>query len=211
MRLLGVTAMSLLALVGCADPGGPGTGDPPGPDSGAPGTGAQLSDEERASLLFMREEEKLARDVYGALRAYGQVFDNIQASEQRHFDAVGGLLVTYGLDDPAAGMAPGAFTSAALQSLYDELVARGAPGQLAALGVGCTIEELDIRDLVTASDATTHADIATVYASLQLGSRNHLRSFYGQLVASGGSYTPVYLDQASFDAIVSSPREQGGN
>lgn len=218
MRILGITAVSLLTFVGCVDsqdadpsteqpaPTDPAPSQPTTPD----GPAAALSDDEAATLRFVREEEKLARDVYGALADYGQVFANIQASEQRHFDTMGELIVTYGLEDPAAGTAPGEFTNPDLQALYDELVTRGAPDRLAALGVGCAIEELDIRDLDDAIAATTHADIATAYENLMLGSRNHLRAFYGQLTTSGGSYTPIYIDQVTFDAIVSSPKEQGG-
>lgn len=210
MKTIGAVVL-LLSVVACADEGasaGPG----PGADASSPdGAASALSAREVADLRFMREEEKLARDVYDALEASGQPFVNIQASEQRHFDAIGGLLVTYGLPDPAAGTGVGEFTDATLQALYTQLVAQGTPSRLAALGVGCAIEELDIRDLEVARAATTHADIAIVYDDLLLGSRNHLRSFHGALTAAGGSYTPVYIDQATYDAIVSSPREQGGS
>ena len=53
-----------------------------------------LSDIEVEGLLYMREEEKLARDVY--LTLYDQwninIFKNIAASEQTHTDAVKILL-----------------------------------------------------------------------------------------------------------------------
>ena len=200
----------VVLLAACADdPAGPAAVDAGGGASiDAPGG---LSDQARLDLLFTREEEKLARDVYDALDGNGQPFINIQASEQRHFDAIGALLTQYGLPDPAAGMGPGQFTDPVLQGLYTELVARGAPARVDALAVGCAIEELDLRDLALASEVTDAADIDATYASLMLGSRNHLRSFYGQLTAAGGTYTPVYLDQAGFDAVVNSPREQGGD
>ncbi len=193
------TTLPLLALVGvgCTDT------DPP--------SVSPLSSEEIAGLRFSREEEKLARDVYGDLTASGPIFSNIQTSEQRHFDAIGGLLVAYGLDDPAEGLTAGEFTDPDLAALYQELVQRGAPGGLSALGVGCTIEELDLHDLATAQMTVAHPDLATVYDNLALGSRNHLRAFYGNLTAGGGSYTPIWLDQATFDAIVTTPKEQGGN
>jgi hypothetical protein len=169
------------------------------------------SDEEAEGLLFMREEEKLARDVYGVLVSDRSIFANIQTSEQRHFDAVGALLDTYGLTDPAAGMVDGAFQNAELQALYHQLVEQGAVSEEAALTVGCAIEELDLRDLASALEAVDdgHDDIIGVYERLALGSRNHLRSFYGALTADGGAYVPTSIDQASFDAIVNAPREQG--
>lgn len=189
------------ALAGC------GSGNDASPD----GAGAALSAREQTDLLHLREEEKLARDVYDALDPNGQPFVNIQDSEQRHFDAVGGLLATYGVDDPAAGNGVGVFTDAGLQALHDDLVARGAASRLAALGVGCAIEELDLRDLDLARAASDHADVIGVYDSLARGSRNHLRSYFDTLTAAGGSYTPVAIDQATFDAIVTSPREPGGS
>jgi hypothetical protein len=156
----------------------------------------------------MREEEKLARDVYDALDAYGNPFANIQTSEQRHMDRVLVLLDAYGIPDPAAGNGPGEFTNEDLLALYRSLVAQGSPTQLDALLVGCTIEELDIRDIEVAKSAVTHADITATYDALLLGSRNHLRAFHRRLTNLGGSYTPRYIDQATFDAIVSSPRER---
>ena len=49
-----------------------------------------LNQAELASLAFMREEEKLARDVYTNLYAkWGvSIFNNISKSEQTHMDAV---------------------------------------------------------------------------------------------------------------------------
>ena len=55
---------------------------------------SDLSTTEAEALVFMREEEKLARDVYQLLYAqWGQkVFSNIAVSEQQHMDAVALLL-----------------------------------------------------------------------------------------------------------------------
>ena len=54
---------------------------------------ASLSDEEVYWLMYMREEEKLARDVYATLyEKWGtRIFNNIRVSEQRHMDAVKAL------------------------------------------------------------------------------------------------------------------------
>jgi hypothetical protein len=53
-----------------------------------------LTSAESSSILFMKQEEKLARDVYQVLHAkWGHVtFANIAVSEQRHMDAVDGLI-----------------------------------------------------------------------------------------------------------------------
>ncbi len=138
---------------------------------------SSLSAEEAASLLYMREEEKLARDVYNALYAVsGQpVFSNIAASEQTHMDAIKVLLDRYGLPDPALG--PGQFSNPDLQALYDQLVAQGSRSLTDALKVGVAIEELDIRDLQTRMDQTDNADIQLVYSRLMIASNNHLQAF----------------------------------
>jgi hypothetical protein len=49
-----------------------------------------LSKQEEEAILYMREEEKLARDVYDFLYARWSVnpFGNIRRSEQRHMDIV---------------------------------------------------------------------------------------------------------------------------
>ena len=177
------------------------------------GQGEELSDEEIAGLLFMREEEKLARDVY--LILYEQwdlpIFQNIAGSEQTHMDSVGKLIDRYGLDDPAADNDNGEFTDPMLQSLYDDLVAVGSQSLADALRVGAAIEEIDILDLEERVAQTSVRDIQRVYDNLMIGSRNHLRSFVATLEQqSGETYEPRYLDQEAYDGIVNTPMESGG-
>lgn len=174
-------------------------------DGGAPATMT-----ERDALAFVREEEKLARDVYQALAAHDRLFSNIQRSEQMHMDAVLTLLDRYGIPDPAAGAAVGAFTNPTLQQLHDALVAQGGTSRIAALTVGVEIEELDIHDIESLRSTTTRNDVLTTFDNLTRGSRNHLRAFYGQLQALGGTYTPRHLDADTFRAIIESPNESGG-
>lgn len=142
-----------------------------------------LSAAENAGVLFMREEEKLARDVYLFLGDIYDipVFSNIASSEQRHMDAVLGLIDKYGLDDPAAGNELGEFTDATLQALYDQLVAQGSASLDDALAVGVLIEETDIADLETHIAETSRNDIRRVYENLLRGSQNHLAAFQSQL------------------------------
>jgi hypothetical protein len=142
-------------------------------------TGQSATAEEAKSLAFMREEEKLARDVYQQLYAKWKyrVFANIVQSEQRHFEAVGVLIARYGVTDPAAHTAAGVFADPALSALYNELVAKGSLSLKDALEVGALIEKKDIEDLETALKATDKADIKTVYANLLAGSLNHQEAF----------------------------------
>jgi len=151
--------------------------------SASSSTVTALTDEEIQWLTYMREEEKLARDVY--LSLYDEwnmrIFSNIAASEQKHTDAVKTLLVRYGIPDPAAGKAQGEFTNPDLQDLYDQLIQQGSVSKVEALRVGVFIEETDIDHLNAAIATTTHNDIKTVYSNLLKGSLNHLDAFESQL------------------------------
>jgi len=174
-----------------------------------------LNDQEIEDLLWMREEEKLARDVYITLGEQWdiQVFTNISGSEQQHMDALATLLDRYGIEDPVGDNPVGVFTNPELQSLYDKLVAQGSQSQADALLVGGAIEEIDILDLNRAIADTDNADIVQVYESLKSGSENHLRAFSRTYeMVTGQAYTPQYLDQATYDAIMagSNGHGQGG-
>ena len=162
-----------------------------------------LTEAEAADLLFMREEEKLARDVYITMYAeWGlPVFDNISQSEQKHMDSILGLLDTYGLDDPALGF--GEFADAELQELFDDLVGIGLQSKLDALMVGALIEEVDMEDIVLAMERTGKADILTVYGNLLAGSENHLNSFVKNIEAiTGETYVAQWISQEEVDAIL---------
>jgi hypothetical protein len=139
-----------------------------------------LTATEASDLQYMREEEKLARDVYQALGAKwtaATVFQRIAQSEQRHVDAVKVVLDRYGIADPAAAMKPGEFVDRGLQKLYDTLVARGSVSLAAALQVGVQIENVDVADLQNALAETSNADLERLYGNLLRGSQNHLRAF----------------------------------
>jgi hypothetical protein len=170
---------------------------------------SDLSPEESAALLFMREEEKLARDVYNTLfEVWGQpTFTNIAASEQAHMDEVKLLLDRYNLADPA--LDPGSFTDPNLQSLYDQLVAQGSISLTDALKVGAAIEEIDILDLQERLAQTDNADLQQVFNNLMMGSYNHLNAFTIVLLTqTGETYQPQYLSAEAFAAIVTG---QSGN
>ena len=170
-----------------------------------------LSPAETASLSFMREEEKLARDVYLTLyNKWGvNIFTNIAASEQTHMEAVLIVLNKYSLTDPVGANAVGVFNNATLQNLYTQLVAQGNTSVLDAYKVGATIEDLDIFDLKNALLSNDNQDIKLVYDMLTKGSRNHMRSFYRNILNAGGTYIPQYITQAEFDAIINSAMETG--
>lgn len=170
-----------------------------------------ITAEEEEMLIFSREEEKLARDVY--LEMYTMhnmnIFNNIASSEQTHMDKVLCLLQHYGLEDPASTEV-GEFNNAYLQGLYDELIALGSSSKLNAMIAGATIEDLDINDLEEFMLEATNSAVLSVFGSLCCGSRNHLRSFYDQILNRGGTYVPQYISQEYFDWIVSTEAENCG-
>jgi hypothetical protein len=172
----------------------------------APTAGA-LTAGEIEGVYWMREEEKLARDVYLAMfDLWGlPTFENIAASESRHMEAVLGLIEGYGLDDPVVDAAPGVFSDPQLSALYGELVERGSQSLVEALTVGALIEDLDIRDLEEALAVTDRADIERVYESLLRGSTNHLRAFTSRLEAEGVEYEAVYHTEAELAALLAAP------
>lgn len=170
-----------------------------------------LNDAEKSSLLFMREEEKLARDVYDYLYLKWslQIFDNISTSEQTHMDAILELLNRYELEDPAKQDESGSFVNSDLQELYTDLTKVGTTSIVDALKVGAAIEEIDILDLKKALDADVdNQDITMVYENLMKGSRNHLRSFVKTLGNQGVIYQPQYLTKEEYDAIINSDMER---
>lgn len=160
------------------------------------------SDEE--GILWMREEEKLARDVYLALyEQWGiRTFANIARSEQRHMDAVAYLMQSKGIEDPVVGTTAGEFVNDELQALYDQLVEQGTSSPLEALTVGAIIEDLDISDLQQLLEETDDPDTVRVYTALLRGSENHMRSFAGLLERFGGSYEARYISSDELDAIM---------
>ncbi|WP_431163024.1 DUF2202 domain-containing protein [Flagellimonas beolgyonensis] len=167
-----------------------------------------INEEDKNALLFMLEEEKLARDTYKFLNAYwGLVqFENIMQSEQSHMNAVETLVKAYHIDYEI--LEEGQFGNEDLQAWYDKFVSDGIVDEVAALTVGATIEDLDIVDLEEHIQATSNSDIADVFASLQCGSRNHLRSFVQSLENLGSTYAPQFLTQEAFDIILDGAREQ---
>lgn len=141
---------------------------------------ATLTNAEIEGLLNMREEEKVARDVY--LFFYDKyqtlIFKNIAESEQKHMDAVLTLIEGYGLQDPAFKEI-GEFTEH-FQQLYNDMIAKGTD-LVEAYKVGVEIEKMDIADLEIYLSETEVPNIIQVYTFLLSGSENHLKAFESRL------------------------------
>lgn len=172
----------------------------------------ELSEAEIAALNFMREEEKLAQDVYQYLfETWGQnSFQSISQSETAHTNSVLSVLNAYGLGDPSAGLAAGVYNDPDLQALYGALVERGITSLAEALKVSAEIEEIDILDLQIRLAETQNASIQQVYNNLLQGSYNHLRAFTRNLQAQTGEvYQPLHLSAEEYQSILSGSNNGG--
>jgi hypothetical protein len=161
---------------------------------------SNLSQDLINTLAYMGNEERLAYDVYNALYdQYGtEQFTKIATNgEYQHITAVQELIQKYKLSDdvnftnidlPALGyintsieeMDAGIYDIAAIQKLYDDLVAQGSTSEIDALKVGCIIEVVDVNDLnrdIALAESEGATDIVTVFSFLRDGSYNHYWAF----------------------------------
>lgn len=193
--------------------GGIGNGGNGGGGNGNGGNGAgnvlqqaatTLDVNEETMVLFMREEEKMARDVYRTMydKWNEAVFSNVADAEQAHMNAMSRMIQRYGLTDPVVNDATGVFQNKELRANYASSVQKGQVSLKDALLAGALIEELDIEDLQNAISATDEAVLDRVYGNLMRASNNHLRAFVRELERLGETYQAQELSQAEVDAIL---------
>ncbi len=169
-------------------------------------TDGEVSSAEIEGLLFMREEEKLARDVYQQMAdLWGMnIFSNIARSEQSHMDSVLSLIDLFGAVDPVGDQALGEFANQDLQALYNDLVSQGGLSVEESLLVGGAIEEIDILDLQQYLAGTTDGAIIEVYQNLLRGSINHLASFVRTYERqTGETYQPQFMSLEEYQDLIS--------
>jgi len=161
-----------------------------------------LTDAEKSGLYLMREEEKLAGDVYSFFNTKFnyRIFANISKSESVHSAAVLSLIRYFGLTDSAVAT-KGVFNDATLQSLYDKFTTEATTVNQ-ALTTGAFIEEYDIADLKKLIAESSNADIKLVYGNLMRGSEFHLKSFTGVLKLRGVTYVPKILSAEEYQLII---------
>ena len=171
-----------------------------------------LSQAEINDLKFLREEEKLARDVY--LYAFNKhqavIFKNISQSEQTHMNSVLNLMNKYGIPD-SASTEIGVFNNPDLQTLYNSLTKQADISLIEALKAGATIEDLDINDIDDFTANTTKPDLLNVYGNLNCGSKNHIRAFTRWLENNEVTYAPQYISVEEYTIILSSSNGGCGN
>lgn len=162
-----------------------------------------LTEAEVNSLMEMREEEKLAREVYLAMNAkYNyRIFANIAKSENAHTSAVLYLIKGFGLTDPSP-VAATEFSNPLFTDLYAQLTEKGSVSLIEALKVGAFIEEYDIADLQRHLAETENATVAKVYGNLLRGSKFHLKAFSNALKVQGATYTPTVISIDEYNEIL---------
>ncbi len=172
-----------------------------------------LNADETAGILFLREEELVAHDVYASFNVLfpSPIFANITASELQHSELVLALITKYGLADPADAHVAGMFSNADLQILYNDMIEAGNDSLQAAIMVGALIEETDIQDLneqIALIDGND--DIAFVYDKLLNGSIRHLKAFTKYLLVHYNVvYIPQVLNQTEYDALLATANHPG--
>jgi hypothetical protein len=172
-----------------------------------------ISETEKSGILLMREEEKMARDVYQTLNEkWDQMpFVHISESEISHMARMKSLIDKYQLKDPVEknGDKRGVFENPQLSKLYNELTISGKTSLEAAFRAGAKVEEVDIRDLKEAMANSSNDEIKSTYTDLIRASENHLRAFVRNLKRLDVTYTPVVMNPSEFDAIINSQHGMG--
>jgi len=164
-----------------------------------------LNYDQKQSLTYMWDEERLARDLYKAL--YNQypnakpLYNIYTKSETKHVTWVEALAEKYDLNltnttDLTGGYsaqvlsayAEGIFILPELKNLYDTLYAEGVNSEVDALKVGCKVEVTDVNDLNSyITVAGSAKDMKLAYENLCSGSYNHYWAFDGALKQRGMS------------------------
>lgn len=162
-----------------------------------------LTKEEIDGLMEMREEEKLAHDVYVTFyKMYKfKIFDNISKSETAHTSSVLYVINGFKLTDPTPAAAT-KFSNPLFTDLYAQLTKKGAVSLVEALKVGAFIEEYDIADLKRLIEETKNPTIAKVYGNLLRGSYFHLTAYTNALKFKGVIYTPTILSAEEYKDIL---------
>ena len=187
--LVGLTSAAVI-VSGAAVAGAQALAADPTP---SPSAGAALDEQAQEHVAFIREEERLARDLYTALDAHHDglaPFSMIKNAEQRHFDAAGRLIDIYHLDDPSEGAKAGEYAFDELQERYDGWLERGLKSEQEAFTVGVELETADIADLEKMIADIDNAQVDRVLGNLLQGSEHHLDAFTkavnGELPAGAG-------------------------
>lgn len=173
----------------------------------------EINQSDIEALEHMREEEKIAHDVYITLykKWNNKTFDNISKSEEKHMEILKTLMDKYDITDSITSIEVGVFGTKEFQDLYNTLIIKGSISELEAVKVGATIEDLDIYDLERFMKKTSNQDILNVFNNLNNASTNHLQAFNSQVESLGGSYSAQHITNERLQEILNAQDTHGGN
>lgn len=171
----------------------------------------ELTANEIEFLYAVREDEKLARDVYTYFFDKFELspFSRIAKAEANHIAAVERLFYFYSITYPAVGPA-GEFKDGVRKAYYDNLIEKGVTA-LEAYKATAYLEEKDVADYTKVLETIQNPNVKMVIENLLKGSVNHLKASVRQIYALDGTYTPAFLTQQRFDEIISSNNFTNGN
>ena len=157
---------------------------------------SDLTNDQKYTIAFMWNEEKLAKDIYLELNLIypTQQLETIATqSETKHQALVEALVQRYDFnitnlvdykenysEEELRSFASGEFGVQEIQDLYDTLYAEGKQSQQAALEVGCKVEVTDVEDLldeIQIAEEVDAQDLIAVWNVLLSGSYNHYWAF----------------------------------
>ncbi|MDD3034385.1 MAG: DUF2202 domain-containing protein [Bacteroidales bacterium] len=170
---------------------------------------ADLTASEIEYIYAVREDEKLAGDLYSAFFEMYKIktFENIAKAEINHMKATERLLEYYGITYPVAGD-KGKFENPVRQALYDSLLQKGSTA-LEAFKVMAQYEEYNIVQYKADLAVITNENLKIVIENLEKGSENHFKATIRQITALGGTYSAQVMTQEEYSAIIATGFEQG--
>ena len=165
---------------------------------------ATLTNDQKYSLAYMWNEEKLAKDIYLALNELyptNQFYNIATRSETKHEAKVEELVQRYDInitnlqdytvnysEAELRALPAGTYGVDKIQELYDTLYTKGEQSKTDALQVACMVEVTDIEDLdrfIATAQEVNATDLVAVFERLRAGSYNHYWAFDKALKTEG--------------------------
>ena len=156
-----------------------------------------LTNAEKSALIFMYQEEKLAKDIYLEIsKMYPSLrtFPHIYKAEIMHEKSVANVLRHYHIPLPVRSNIVGKFKNPKLQKLYNELIQKAKKSKIDALEVGIMVEVTDVEDLDKYLKIAKSKDVVALFKFLRAGSYNHYNAFNRELKMITGKSACELMD-----------------
>lgn len=166
----------------------------------------QISEEESAIIISMKDKEKLTYDVYYSLneKYSSDIFKKMIQNELQHKELSAGLALKYGINISVnSDNEVGKFSNPKDQNIYDEMMRYGGYSLLDAFRAGARMEEINISEQLDYISKSSNEEIIKVFEIIEKGSEEQLRTFVKELQEEGITYKPNKLSQEDYDRIVS--------